>query len=88
MESIALKTPRKCRHSSCLCLQMFRFDLDSVLPRRLPNDVTHIQFREWKRHTVEGLDIGDYERLPKALLKERARLHIVLIPHIEGMLMS
>jgi hypothetical protein len=32
-----------------------------------PNDVTHIQFRQGKRHTVEGLYISDNKRLPKAL---------------------
>jgi hypothetical protein len=63
---------------------MFCFDPDSVLPRLFPNDVTHIQFRQWKRHAIEGLDISDNKRLPEALLKERARLHIVLIPHVEG----
>jgi hypothetical protein len=46
--------------------------------------VTHIQFRQWKWNTVERLDISDNKRLPKALLKERAGLHIVLIPHIGG----
>jgi hypothetical protein len=65
-------------------MQIFRFDPDSVFPRLFPNDVTHIQFRQGKRHTVEGLYISDNKGLPKALLKERAGLHIVLIPHIGG----
>lgn len=64
-------------------LQILRFNPNSVLPRLFSNDVTHIQFHQWKRHTVEGLDISDNKRLPKALLKERAGLHIVFISHIE-----
>jgi hypothetical protein len=56
-----------------------------VFPRLFPNDVTHIQFRQWKRHSVERLEISDNKRLPKAILKERPGLRIVVIPHIGGM---
>jgi hypothetical protein len=57
-------------------LQIFRFDPDSVFPRLFPEDVTNIQFRQGKRHAVEGLYLSDNKRLPKAVLKERAGLHM------------